>query len=106
MNLAITDEARKRIANSIQSENQFVRISVIAGGCSGMTYDATIDSNMADDDEVVYREGELRVVTDMHSSLFLDGLTIDYSDDLIQAGFRLTNSNASKSCGCGASFAV
>ncbi len=43
MNLAITDEARKRIANSIQSEDQFVRISVIAGGCSGMTYDASID---------------------------------------------------------------
>ncbi|MDP7395608.1 MAG: iron-sulfur cluster assembly accessory protein [Lentisphaeria bacterium] len=106
MNLDITAEARERIVNSIQSEDQFVRIRVIAGGCSGMTYDATIDSNMADDDEVVYQEGKLRVVTDMRSGLFLDGLMIDYSDDLIQAGFRITNSNASKSCGCGASFAL
>jgi iron-sulfur cluster assembly protein len=71
-----------------------------------MTYDATVDTVMGEDDEVIMADGAIKVVSDARSSLFLDGLTIDYSNDLIQAGFRLSNNNASESCGCGASFAV
>jgi len=106
MDITLTDKARARLQNYELSEARFLRLSVQAGGCSGMTYDAVIDESLGEDDEVVHQEGPLRIVADARSALFLDGLTVDYSDDLIQAGFRLTNPNAKKSCGCGASFAV
>lgn len=83
---------------------QFLRLRVIPGGCAGMTYTAAIDTNLAEGDEVVTQQDDIRVIADSGSSMFLDGLQIDYSDDLIQAGFRFNNPNASKSCGCGSSF--
>ena len=57
-------------------------------------------------DQLVYQEDDLRVVADRRSAPYLDGLEIDYSDDLVRSGFRLKNPSAAKSCGCGASFAV
>ena len=54
---------------------------------------------------VVFENNGLKIICDEGSSLFLEGLSIDYSDDLIRSGFRFTNPNASGSCGCGASFA-
>jgi len=83
---------------------QFLRLRVIPGGCAGMTYSAAIDSTLEEGDEVIAHEDEIRIVADSGSTAFLDGLNVDYSDDLIQAGFRFRNSNASKSCGCGSSF--
>ena len=57
-------------------------------------------------DDVYYEDGPLRIVSDKVSSIYLDGLTIDFSDDLIEPGFRLTNGNAKGSCGCGSSFST
>lgn len=105
MNITITDKAKAKLKAYQESNESFLRIGVTAGGCSGMTYTAAIESDAKDDDEEVYNDG-LKVVADMRSALFLDGLVIDYSDDLIQAGFRLSNPNAAKACGCGASFGV
>ena len=61
---------------------------------------------MSEVDEVYYSEDKLRIVADKISSVYLDGLTIDFSNDLIEPGFRLTNSNAKGSCGCGSSFST
>jgi len=105
MNITITDKAKAKLKEYQASNDSFLRIGVTAGGCSGMTYTATIETDAKDDDETVENDG-LRIHADMRSALFLDGLVIDYSDDLIQAGFRLSNPNAAKSCGCGASFGV
>lgn len=69
-----------------------------------MTYDAEIDREQRPGEEVVQNEQGIVIVTDRESLVFLDELKIDYSDDLISAGFRLTNSSNSASCGCGASF--
>ena len=88
------------------SEDTFLRIGVKSGGCSGNTYDAVLDSNMSEVDEVYFSEGNLRIVSDKVSSVFLDGLTVDFSNDLIEPGFRLTNANAKGSCGCGSSFST
>jgi iron-sulfur cluster assembly accessory protein len=106
LDISVTDKARGKLAELEVGAQRFLRIRVVAGGCSGNTYDAAIDSDLADDDDVVFEDGDLRIVADRRSSLFVDGLTIDYSDDLIQAGFRLVNKNASQSCGCGASFSI
>jgi iron-sulfur cluster assembly protein len=61
---------------------------------------------MSEVDEVYFSEGNLRIVSDKVSSVFLDGLTVDFSNDLIEPGFRLTNANAKGSCGCGSSFST
>ena len=55
---------------------------------------------------MIYQDDALRVVADGGSSMFLDGLVIDYSDDLISSGFRFKNAKAKKACGCGSSFAM
>lgn len=102
--LTITEKALAAIEKLELPDGGFLRISVIPGGCSGRTYTAAMDDELAADDLVLHESGPLRIVTDPESAEFLDGLEIDYSDDLIRSGFRFRNPNASGSCGCGASF--
>jgi len=87
-------------------ENRFVRVIVKSGGCAGMTYDAEIDSILRENEKVIHEDEGVIVISDTTSLPYLEGLTIDYSDDLISAGFRFSNSTNKSSCGCGASFAL
>jgi iron-sulfur cluster assembly protein len=103
--IEITERAQGELAKLDLGENGFLRINVVPGGCSGMTYTAAVDTNFAGEDVCVFESGSLRIVTDEGSAIFLEGLSIDFSDDLIRSGFRFTNPNASGSCGCGSSFA-
>jgi iron-sulfur cluster assembly protein len=102
----ITDRARKELLNLDAGGANFLRISVVSGGCSGMTYSACIDNTLSDADQVVHQDDQLRIIADAPSLMFLDGLEIDYSDDLIASGFRFKNPKAKKGCGCGSSFSV
>lgn len=104
MAVQISDNAKTHLLKLGVDEQKFLRITVVPGGCSGSTYSAAVDDTLRRDDQVVYREGSFRAVADLQSILHLNGLHIDYSDDLIRSGFRFTNPNAAKSCGCGASF--
>ena len=79
-----------------------LRIYVERGGCAGLQYGMCLD-HAQDGDEVVEQDG-LRVIVAADSAHFLNGSTIDYSDDLAGAGFRINNPNAARSCGCGTSF--
>lgn len=106
MDIQVTDKALAELRGLGAGEEQFLRVSVVPGGCSGMTYTAAIDNTLKEGDEVIVEQDGLRIIADSGSLLFLDGLRIDFSDDLVQAGFRFTNPNASKSCGCGSSFSV
>ena len=106
MDIRVTESAKLKLFEMGVSEHTFLRIGVKSGGCSGNTYDAVLDSNMSEVDEVYFSEGNLRIVSDKVSSVFLDGLTVDFSNDLIEPGFRLTNANAKGSCGCGSSFST
>lgn len=104
MNIEITEQARKALIENGVTDGQYFRISVVSGGCSGMTYRANIDITRTDNDVVLYEDERVTVIADFNSALYLNGLNIDYSDDLIRAGFRLSNPNANKACGCGGSF--
>jgi iron-sulfur cluster assembly protein len=104
--IKITPVALQELVKLEATGESFLRISVVPGGCSGMTYSACIDNVLSDSDSVIFEEGGLRVVADAGSSMFLDGLEIDFSDDLIASGFRFKNPKAKKGCGCGSSFAV
>lgn len=104
MNIEISQKARQELIGLMTEPYAFLRIEVIAGGCAGLTYKPGLDSVMQDGDEIIYEEKGLRIVADMRSALYLQGLEIDYSDDLINAGFRFSNPHTSKACGCGQSF--
>ena len=106
MDIKVTENAKSKLYEMGVSEETFLRIGVKSGGCSGNTYDAILDDNMSEVDEVYFTDGNLRIVSDKVSSVFVDGLTVDFSNDLIDPGFRLTNSNTKGSCGCGSSFST
>jgi iron-sulfur cluster assembly accessory protein len=102
--VTVTGKALAAIREIDMPAGAFLRIGVVAGGCSGQTYSAALDDELFISDLILYEEGRVRIVTDPASAEYLEGLEIDYSDDLIRSGFRFTNPNASGSCGCGASF--
>jgi len=106
MNMIITEQAKKELLKVGIGPAQFLRIDIVSGGCSGMTYSAGIDSEFKESDEVMFQDEEIRIVADAGSAMFLDGLTIDYSDDLIKSGFRFLTPGKVKSCGCGSSFSM
>ena len=104
--VSVTDVAKEKLLGLGIDRDKFLRIGVIPGGCSGFTYDAVIDDTLENGDMVVFESDELRIVSDESNAPYLDGLDIDFSDDLVQSGFRLTNRNAVKTCGCGSSFST
>lgn len=104
--ISISDKARKMLQHQGAGRDVFVRVVVHTGGCAGMTYNAEIDSVKKEDEKTVYRDQDIVIVTDDNSLPYLHGLNIDYSDDLISAGFRFNNSSNESSCGCGASFSL
>ena len=102
--LTITESARTEIVKLTEPANSFLRLWVEQGGCSGLTYQAVIDDAKGPFDVQVYDDGKIRVVTDQQSRGHVEGIRVDYSDDLVKAGFRFLNPRAGHSCGCGQSF--
>jgi len=102
--LEISDRAYKELKSIMTEPGAFLRVQVTAGGCAGLTFRPEVDTEMADNDMVVYEQDGLKIVSDVESALYLNGLRIDYSDDLVDAGFGFTNPYFGKSCGCGQSF--
>ena len=102
--LVVTDIAKTQLLELGVNRESFLRLWVEAGGCSGMLYQAAIDEQMADGDSVLYEDDQMRIITDQASLPHFDGVHIDYSDDLVSSGFRFTNPNAVRTCGCGSSF--
>ncbi|HEY3901571.1 MAG TPA: iron-sulfur cluster assembly accessory protein [Chthoniobacter sp.] len=103
--IQVTDPAIRQLQVMLGEQEdpaQGLRIFVENGGCAGMQY-AMGFAPAKPGDEVIEREG-VKVIIDAESVRFLEGSTIDYSDDLAGAGFRIKNPNAVRSCGCGTSF--
>jgi iron-sulfur cluster assembly accessory protein len=95
----------KRLKSRQQQPNQLFRLAVKLGGCSGWYYDISFDEIASSGDRTFECEG-IQVVIDAESFNYVDGLTIDYSEDLMGGAFRFYNPQANASCGCGNSFAV
>lgn len=104
--ITFTNTALDKLRQYGAGDDRFVRVLVKSGGCAGMTYDAEIDSTMQAGEKVVFKVGDISVVSNNSSQPFLYGLIIDYSNDLISAGFRFNNDTNESSCGCGASFTL
>jgi iron-sulfur cluster assembly protein len=92
--------------SKLSSDSHHLRVGVKGGGCSGLSYIMDFDDKIEVTDEVVQVNEKLKVVIDMKSLLYLYGTELDYSDGLNGKGFQWVNPNASRTCGCGESFAL
>jgi iron-sulfur cluster assembly protein/iron-sulfur cluster insertion protein len=104
--ITLTDSAAKKVKQLLAdegAEDLALRVAVRPGGCSGFSYEMFFDGDIATDDQTA-TYGEVKVVVDPASSQLLVGASLDYQDGLQEAGFKINNPNASRTCGCGNSF--
>lgn len=86
-------------------QKDFVRVGVKSGGCSGLSYELSFDSQVNEVDKV-FEDNEIRIVVDKKSFLYLVGTVLEYSGGLNGKGFVFNNPNAQRTCGCGESFSL
>jgi iron-sulfur cluster assembly protein len=106
--LQVTERAVKRIRAAMAKEGISpaeggLRLGVMGGGCSGLSYSIKFDTQPRERDRVYEFDG-VRVFVDPKSFLYLHGMTLDYEESLMRQGFNFINPNSSRSCGCGSSF--
>lgn len=105
MMITITEAAARQLHALVAEkgeEGKGLRVFVEKGGCAGMQYGMTLDD--ADEADAVFEKDGASVLIDPVSLGYLEGSTIDYTDELTGAGFRIMNPKAVRSCGCGTSF--
>ena len=107
--ISVTEQAKNKLSHLKAEEgfNQdaFLRVSVKGGGCSGLMYDMGFDTELREGDQI-FEDNDVRVVVDMKSFLYVHGTILEYSGGLNGKGFVFNNPNATRTCGCGESFAV
>ena len=107
--ITVTEKAKEKLTNlrseGNHSESAFVRVGVAGGGCSGLTYVLDFDNELKADDKMFEDKG-VKIVCDKKSFLYLIGTQLEFTDGLNGKGFVFNNPNASRTCGCGESFAV
>lgn len=104
----ISEKAKLRILQLLHEEgreNHFLRVSVVSGGCSGLSYQLDFDHQTKPTDQIFEDKG-IKIVTDMKSVLYLFNTTLEYTEGLNGKGFHFSNPNASRTCACGESFSV
>ncbi len=105
--VSLSPSAAARVNKVLSQEpaGSALRVAVDGGGCSGFQYSFTVASEPSSDDLVIERDGAM-VLIDPVSLEYLQGSEIDFVDDLIGQSFKISNPNATASCGCGTSFAI
>ncbi|PSQ64039.1 MAG: iron-sulfur cluster assembly accessory protein [Bacteroidetes bacterium QH_7_62_13] len=110
MTITMTDRAADQIRTVAVNEDvdlgeTMLRVAVVPGGCSGLTYDLGWDTTVQEEDAVEQHE-DITVVLDKKSRLYLDGSELDFTDGLNGDGFHFSNPQATRECACGESFAL
>jgi iron-sulfur cluster assembly protein len=105
--VTVTPKAVDKIRDAFQREGVSggLRLGVLGGGCSGLSYQFKFDQKPRATDKILEFD-DVKVFIDPKSMVFLDGMTLDWKDSLIHSGFVFENPNAKKSCGCGTSFSA
>ena len=106
--LQLTERAIKRVRiamakEGVSPEEGGLRLGVMGGGCSGLSYSIKFDTRPRERDRIYDFDG-VRVFVDPKSFLYLHGMTLDYEETLMRQGFNFINPNSTRSCGCGSSF--
>jgi iron-sulfur cluster assembly protein len=105
--IIITDNASQQFQKILKEEvpeNKYIRIGVKGGGCSGLSYVLDIDEKTEYDD--LYEMNNVPYILDKRHKLYVEGMTIDFSEGLDNRGFTFENPNADETCGCGSSFST
>jgi iron-sulfur cluster assembly protein len=105
--LIISEKAQSMALRAVKADDDgqlFLRVSIKGGGCAGLQYNLDIDDKSSKFD-VFCQYGDLKIAVDIFSLHYLTNTTIDYQESLEGAGFKFSNPNARKTCGCGSSFA-
>jgi iron-sulfur cluster assembly protein len=106
--VTVSETAAKKLSSLIEEsgfKTPFVRVSIKGGGCSGLSYDLSFDTDQQTGDTLAEDKG-VQILIDMKSLLYLYGTELDFSDGLNGKGFQFINPNASRTCGCGESFSL
>ncbi len=108
--IKVSDTAKQKVITLMQEDgfdivNDYVRVGVKSGGCSGLSYDLTFDKEQKEDDKL-FEENGIKLIVDKKSFLYLIGTTLEYSGGLNGKGFVFNNPNANRTCGCGESFSL
>jgi iron-sulfur cluster assembly protein len=106
--IEVTPKAVEKIRDAFQREGVSeggLRLGVLGGGCSGLSYQFRFDRKPRPTDNVYSYDG-VQIYVDPKSMVYLDGMTLDWKDSLIQSGFVFENPHAKRSCGCGTSFSA
>jgi iron-sulfur cluster assembly protein len=106
--VTVSEGAAKKLNSLIEEsgfKTPFVRVAVKGGGCSGLSYDLSFDTDQQTGDTLAENNG-VKILIDNKSLLYLFGTELDFSDGLNGKGFQFINPNASRTCGCGESFAL
>jgi iron-sulfur cluster assembly protein len=85
--------------------NDYVRVGVKSGGCSGLSYELKFDDSSRDEDKI-FEDNAVKIIIDKKSFLYLVGTTLEFSGGLNGKGFVFNNPNANRTCGCGESFSL
>lgn len=107
--LTITESANEHIRALLERKgtpDAYLRVAVAGGGCSGLSYKLDTEAEAKPTDKVMLFEHGLKAIVDLKSVFYLAGMELDYSDDLMNAGFKFRNPNAKSTCGCGESFST
>ncbi|KRG28054.1 HesB/IscA family protein [Salegentibacter mishustinae] len=108
--IKVSESAKKKIAALMSDEGfdnlqDFVRVGVKSGGCSGLSYELKFDKVKAEDDKL-FEDNDIKIVVDKRSVLYLAGTVLEFSGGLNGKGFVFNNPNAQRTCGCGESFSL
>ncbi len=107
--ISISEKAKEKIMqlrkDAQLDDSYFLRVGVVGGGCSGLSYKLDFDNEQQPNDQI-FEDKDVKLVTDLKSFLYLCDTTLDFSGGLNGKGFHFINPNASRTCGCGESFAV
>ncbi|EDM45519.1 scaffold protein for iron-sulphur cluster assembly [unidentified eubacterium SCB49] len=108
--ITVSEGAKTKIAQLMTEEGynpteDYVRVGVKSGGCSGLSYELKFDNSMGENDKL-FEENNVKIAVDKKSFLYLVGTTLEYSGGLNGKGFVFNNPNANRTCGCGESFSL
>ena len=108
--LVVTETAAEEIKKFLAGEEDLpetsgLRVRVVPGGCSGFQYSLNIEEESKSGDFIVEKHG-IKLFVDMFSAQYLNGITIDYTSNMMGSGFTFENPNATGGCGCGTSFSA
>ena len=105
-NITITEKAKERLVSLLTDDKPNLELSVLGGGCSGMSYSFMYTDREPTSTDKIYNLGQFKLYVPFSSFMYLMGTTVDFSDDLLNGGFKFINPQTERECGCGISFSI